>query len=89
MDADFVLRAFDWSSLGDATVVDVGSSPILNKVYHGISTDIAYFAICCDRWEAAVVTSVGPLQRDFQISTSSSRITQRRSSQARKRCHWT
>ena len=33
MDAEFVLRAFDWSSLGDATVVDVCLCHFPNTVY--------------------------------------------------------
>ena len=36
MDAEFVLRAFDWSSLGDATVVDLCPDPFPNTVNHSL-----------------------------------------------------
>ena len=49
MDAEFVLRAFDWSSLRDATVVDVCYCPHPEKVYHSLFVDKAYWTICCDR----------------------------------------
>ena len=88
MDAEFVVRAFDWSSIGDATVVDVCSCLFAHTVYHSLFVDIANWVSCGDRSEVAVVMSVGALQPDFQTLISSSRTTQRHSSQAKKRCHW-
>ena len=42
MDAEFVLRAFDWSSIGDATVVDVCSFLSPDTAYQTLFVDIAY-----------------------------------------------
>ncbi len=49
MDAEFVLGTFDWSSLEDATIVDVCSRLFPDAVYHSLFVDIAYWVICCDR----------------------------------------
>ena len=45
MDAEFVVRAFNWSSIGDATIVDVGPGLCPNTVYHSTFVDIANWAV--------------------------------------------
>ena len=45
MDAEFVLRAFDWSSLGDATVVDLCPCLYPNAVHHNLFMDIYAYSI--------------------------------------------
>lgn len=49
MDAEFVLKAFDWLSLRDAAVVDVCYCPRPEKVYHSLFVDKAYWMIYWDR----------------------------------------
>ena len=82
MDAEFVVRALDRSGIGEATIVDVCSCLFFNKVYYSFFVDIANWVPCGDRLEVAVVMSVRSLQPDLQTLISSSRTTQRRSSQA-------